>query len=274
MSRPLVSLFVAPAVVGAVLLIAAPAQPPGGERPGGMVRTPFMTVLDTDDDGQVSADELANAPAALAKLDTNGDGRITADELRPPGGLGGGPPGGLGGGPPGGWGGGPPGGWGGGPPGAPRGGQAAEELVTRFVEYGENHDGKVSAAELPARMQGILMRADADKDGCATRDELLAMARTQSQGDGRREGGRADGGRGERGEIDRAFRGGNAAALIDRMIQDFDVDTDGKLSRDELARFASQVPMGSGGPPDGERRQGNGRDQQRHDGPGRRPPTD
>jgi len=250
MSRPLVSLFVVPAVVGAVLLIAAPAQPPGGERPGGMVRTPFMTVLDTDDDGQLSADELANAPAAVANLDTNGDGRITADELRPPGG------------------------WGGGPPGAPRGGQAAEELVTRFAEYDENHDGKVSAAELPARMQGILMRADADKDGCATRDELLAMARTQSQGDGRREGARADGGRGERGEIDRAFRGGNAAALIDRMIQDFDVDTDGKLSRDELARFASQVPVGSGGPPNGERRQGNGRDQQRHDGPGRRPPTD
>jgi hypothetical protein len=41
-------------------------------------------VLDANDDGEISAEEINNAPAALMKLDKNGDGKITPDELGPP----------------------------------------------------------------------------------------------------------------------------------------------------------------------------------------------
>lgn len=34
-------------------------------------------------DGVISADEIANAPAALKTLDKNNDGQLTQDELRP-----------------------------------------------------------------------------------------------------------------------------------------------------------------------------------------------
>ena len=48
---------------------------------------PFMAALDTNGDGVLEAQEIANAPAALIKLDTNLDGVITADEfyVLPPG---------------------------------------------------------------------------------------------------------------------------------------------------------------------------------------------
>lgn len=43
-----------------------------------------MVALDSDQDGVVSAVEIANAAAALATLDANGDGQLTKDEIRPP----------------------------------------------------------------------------------------------------------------------------------------------------------------------------------------------
>lgn len=45
---------------------------------------PF-TLFDTNHDGTISSDEIANSAAALGKLDKNGDGKLTADELRPKG---------------------------------------------------------------------------------------------------------------------------------------------------------------------------------------------
>jgi len=64
---------------------------------------PALAVLDTNKDGVIDADEIANAPAALKKLDRNNDGKLAADEIRPRGFGGGfGPgPGGPGGPPPG-----------------------------------------------------------------------------------------------------------------------------------------------------------------------------
>src|SRR5690606_10226977 len=57
---------------------------PGGERAGFLARLPLMKALDTDGDGELSAEESASAAAALAMLDKNGDGKLSAEELRPP----------------------------------------------------------------------------------------------------------------------------------------------------------------------------------------------
>ena len=63
-------------------LAQQPGPGPGG--PGGMMRRlPVMQALDEDGDGEISADELANASAALAALDKDGNGKLTLDELRP-----------------------------------------------------------------------------------------------------------------------------------------------------------------------------------------------
>ena len=74
---------------------ALPSLPPSPTRPDHAPPfrrppNPLMEALDTDHDGILSAEEIANAPASLKKLDQNGDGRLTEDELRPP------PPGGRG----------------------------------------------------------------------------------------------------------------------------------------------------------------------------------
>ena len=45
---------------------------------------PFMTALDKNGDGALSADEIAHAADSLRTLDKNGDGTLSADELRPP----------------------------------------------------------------------------------------------------------------------------------------------------------------------------------------------
>lgn len=73
-------------------LIAQPsdeAPPPpheGGPGPAGFrpPKPPVEVALDADGDGTISATEIANAAAALAKLDKNNDGQLTVDELRPP----------------------------------------------------------------------------------------------------------------------------------------------------------------------------------------------
>ena len=101
-----------------VFLVAALvvlAQPPGGERapgpspdrrdgpppqmppgPFGPMRMPVMISLDANGDGELSAEEIADASRALSKLDKNGDGKLAREELVPafPGRGGpGGPPG-------------------------------------------------------------------------------------------------------------------------------------------------------------------------------------
>jgi hypothetical protein len=46
--------------------------------------SPLRSALDGNGDGKISAEEMANAAANLAKMDTNGDGALTQEELRPP----------------------------------------------------------------------------------------------------------------------------------------------------------------------------------------------
>lgn len=63
------------ATAGAVS--AKPGKPP---RPAPPLLLP---VLDTDRDGELNADEIANASAALLELDKNGDGQLTPREILP-----------------------------------------------------------------------------------------------------------------------------------------------------------------------------------------------
>jgi len=74
-------------------MVAQPERPPG-PRPGGreggpdgprhkMMVPPLIVALDANKDGTISADELANASAAVKSLDKNGDGAIQVEELRP-----------------------------------------------------------------------------------------------------------------------------------------------------------------------------------------------
>ena len=51
-----------------------------------------MLALDTDKDGEISAEEIKNAEDALKKLDTNNNGKVDRQELRPQFAGPGGPP--------------------------------------------------------------------------------------------------------------------------------------------------------------------------------------
>ena len=119
--------------------------------------SPLVTALDTDRDGSVSAAEMAAAPRALATLDKNSDGRIALEEVmvrRPEGGERGG---------------------------GEQGVAVSPDLVSTLFSFDENKDGKLSKAEVPERMQGIFLRADADHDGLLTRDELTKATVAQER---------------------------------------------------------------------------------------------
>lgn len=67
----------------------APAAPSAETKDRPALRGPKalgpFSLFDTNHDGTLSADEIANSAAALRKLDKNSDGQITSDELRPKG---------------------------------------------------------------------------------------------------------------------------------------------------------------------------------------------
>jgi hypothetical protein len=218
----------------AACLTAALAQPPGpppdGQGPPSPGREgpppPFMdplrAALDANKDHRLDADEIKNAPEALAKLDKNGDGAIDHEELRPPM-----PPRPMG--PPGGEGfrpggedfrgpprdGGPEGGFrrpppGEGPPGGP----------PRDGEGGPRGEGRRGPDGPPAE-RGEFRRPGGDRGGA--------------------------GGPGGPGQ------GGPTPERIVERAMSFDADGDGKLDRSEMQRFAEEMVQrmrsGPGGPP-------------------------
>jgi hypothetical protein len=68
-------------------------QRPNPDRPEGRrPMMPLIRALDTNQDGEISADEISKAAESLKTLDKNSDGKLTREEYmppRPPGGPGG-----------------------------------------------------------------------------------------------------------------------------------------------------------------------------------------
>ncbi|HEX3726490.1 MAG TPA: hypothetical protein VHV08_09625 [Pirellulales bacterium] len=109
-----------------------------------------------------------------------------------------------------------------------------------------DHDLEISAEEIK-RAPKSLLALDKNKDHKLTEDELRPSTGRGPGGppmNGPAANGRRTQGRG------RQNSGGppNPAQLVDHAMR-FDADHDGKLSRDELAKFAAEI--GRGGPPGG-----------------------
>ena len=160
--------------------------PRGGQRGGQRPASPMMTALDANQDGKLSAEEIANAATALKTLDKNKDGVIDANELAPPRG-----PGGQGG---------------------AQGGRSSQ-MVERIMARDTDGDGKVSREE--AGESRFFDRMDADSDGFVTKAEIENMA--QQFGGGRRGGGgRGAGGGGGRGGAGGGGRGAGPSTKENR----------------------------------------------------------
>src|SRR2546426_2012901 len=56
---------------------------PGGGGPSAMPNNPVLSALDKDHNKEISAEELAAAPAVLLELDNNKDGKLSEDEVSP-----------------------------------------------------------------------------------------------------------------------------------------------------------------------------------------------
>lgn len=108
----------------------------------------LLSLLDKDGDGQLSAEEIAAAPAALKQLDRDGDGAISRRELIARGGAA--------------------------APGRPQGRPNPGQFLDRIMQADADGDGKLSKDEAPERLQRRLDGWDKNDDGYLDRDELGA----------------------------------------------------------------------------------------------------
>ena len=64
---------------------------------------------------------------------------------------------------------------------------SADDLTDTLMAFDRNSDGHLDRAEVPERFQGLFDRADTNKDGALTREELKQSATATAQ-EGRRRG--------------------------------------------------------------------------------------
>jgi len=149
-------------IAGATCLSAQNPSPQGpgqgqgrrGEGPHarGFRVPPMIAALDTEKDGKISAEEIANAAEALKSLDQNGDGELTLDEIRPPR-----PP--------------RPEGAGEDRPDRPDGPPPGMTPPPIIGALDADQDGKISAQEIQGAAEA-LKSLDQDGDGVLSRNEL------------------------------------------------------------------------------------------------------
>jgi hypothetical protein len=221
------------ALLTAAVGFNALAQPPGDIRPDGPPLdggrpdrpmpppNPVMMALDKDGNRELSEEEINNAVAALKTLDKNSDGKLDGDEIRPP--RPDGPPRGPG--------------REGRPDGPPRGDRPPGEDGPPDARRPRDGEGREPRSRDDRPPGG---REDRRPDGPGDR------------GPGDREGRRSDG-------PDGPGRGPMGPPNPERFVEDamrFDDDKDGKLSREELTRFAAEMANRPGRPPgpEGDRR--------------------
>jgi Ca2+-binding EF-hand superfamily protein len=225
-----------------------------------------MDALDKDKNGELSAEEIENASAALKSLDKNSDGKLDEVETRPNfEAMGRGGMGMFGPGP-------------GNPAGEGAGAGNSGEMVTRLMAMDANKDGKLSKDEVPERLQSMMARGDKNEDGALDKDEIMAIARERSGNQG------GPGGPGPQGVG--GFRGGAGVDFVAQMMERADVNKDGKLSGDEVPPFMrerlSQIDSNNDGALDkaeleagaARMRQGRGEGQAEGRGRAQRPPVE
>lgn len=158
--KTLPRLLIGVVLSAATVLSAQTDSPRGGRRgpggPGGPGRggpaMGIVRVLDTDQNREISAAEIAAASASILTLDTNKDGVVSADELRPT------PPNRPADAP-------TP------PAGRPERLRPANPVM---LALDANSDGALSSAEI-ANAPASLAALDANKDGKLTPDELRPL---------------------------------------------------------------------------------------------------
>lgn len=204
-------------MMGLAASLALAQDGPGGGAQSVMRRSPILNAVDVNQDGVLSAAEIANAPAQLRKLDKNGDGKLSAAEagIQAPGG------GGRGG-----------EGRGGGRGEGAKGPKvpdaeppSAEELTATLMMFDADHDGKLQKSEVPERLQGLFERGDTNHDGVLTREEIIKLAEANRQA--------ALGGGGGGG------RGGGKGGPPDMAFQALDTDHNGEISAEEINNAAA-----------------------------------
>lgn len=196
-------------------------RPAGGGRMSFIRMSPILNSVDVNQDGALSPEEIANAPAQLRKLDKNGDGKLTQDEAGLQMQMGGGRGRGDGGG-------------GGDEPPAPA--PTAEELTATLMMFDANKNGQLEKSEVPDRMQGMFDRGDTNHDGVLTRDEIAKLAEANRQQAG---GGPGAGGGGGRGRGD--GRGPGGPGQFDLAFNALDTDHNGEISAAEIDNAAASL---------------------------------
>ncbi len=120
---------------------------------------------DKNGDGRLTPDELnENERQMLQGADLNGDGAIDRQELAAMGTGRGEARGNLNG------------NLAGGANGAGAAGRRGNEAMGRFFQYDRNHDGRLTANEVPPQMMGVLRGGDTNGDGAIDAGELQAIA--------------------------------------------------------------------------------------------------
>jgi Ca2+-binding EF-hand superfamily protein len=109
---------------------------------------PVLAALDSDHNGEISAEEIRNSSQSLRGLDINGDGSLSPPEVMPH--------------------------------------QADSLAAGLFEEFDTDHDGRISAAEWgreqSASLREIIMSADRNHDGFATMNELTQELLLREEG--------------------------------------------------------------------------------------------